>query len=1347
MTKIDIIKKRYMNHLRTTILISLIFLIFFTISGIAASPQIKLTTNRYIILDDPNRNYLSVTANAEADFGLPGSWNTDAWNNESTTIRGVALVLNANGTPASGVTVTFSVLDWNDGSPRTLKSDTNNKNNETNPYGLATVPFNLNNEQQYGRWKITASATVNGTPVSSTSNFVYNWWGCQNCHGNPYSGSGKSESYTSRIGTSNRYDPYSPYITGRDFHATMYRSDHVAGSGGGLNEGECWACHNSYDKDLNLGQAKDVDGSSYPGKDAPSTYGTHTNLSCAQCHSIIGTSTSGVDQTVKSCDAAGCHRAGSANYSNTHTRPENVTATSPNKYVNYSGLDANLGLRSFYSSPSYIPTAATFNSNPLTGARAHTSGANQNIPCTVCHGPMHNVTKPDINTVPKNTVTEDSQCTTCHTTLKHSNSNPVYCTACHSQDAHRVKVLGTDGSYKDRGSAGAITSAVSDCVDCHNSGSADNLLGNLTTQDPAAYNTNYDPAGKYLAQHPTADCTNSCHDTSNFHNISSVGGGSDCLSCHNSTGSAIHRVDGNAITTGMHANLNPTTPADPNSKCWGCHQSDGSKPQNSMGDIYNAPYKCVDCHLSGGVKSGGYGAFIVNEHYPSGNDIMVLSGNNLSACIQCHNKSEMKVNYVSPDNLFTNYSIVSHYGKNRNDIHNSNETNCAYCHQGSSEFNDIFLNINNTAISHNNGQSCLLCHRESGATAGRIHDSSLLGAGGPDCKSCHDVGTNKVIRHVDFNAAGQSIHSQMNINVDPVNGPCWGCHQTGGTSPSGMGDRAYNPYICTDCHLSSGIVSGIYNAPLVSEHYRNGSDIPAAAETTDVLSCVKCHQKAEMVLANNDNDPGTYDSDGNGIFGGTTNPYIYGKKRTDMYSFNETNCSYCHQNTSEFNDIFIKPSNTQITHNNGKSCYLCHREKGKTEGRIHDSPLMGGGGGACLQCHSIDGGAPVVGLTDLGNHTNLNLTGGSGNLTNEDCSTCHYNNPHTGTNSSNTYYCYDCHNKSIGGRASAPLRSSKKFDDKKHGEVTCINCHVADGIYHQGNPLGSIANATYTSRDTTNTYTTTRTECGDCHSKSNLDDAPFYAPGGGSHANGACISGGCHGPNGPVVQVVHNVNPLDALARKPYISTPTLDHSTVTQGTEVNITATVNFTANYANALVDGAQYQINNSDNTQTIQSWTPMIASDGNFNTILEGAKGRINTSALSGIYNIAVRGMGGGPSQDPLQRYYPMNGDISEVKSVTLIVQPLSGFINGTIKSGVAPLEGALVSTTGASDITGPDGTYSLSVPPGTYTVTASMEPTHDNSITPNVEVTAMNTSYANMTLVPRPTGIISGTVTNV
>ena len=109
----------------------------------------------------------------------------------------------------------------------------------------------------------------------------------------------------------------------------------------------------------------------------------------------------------------------------------------------------------------------------------------------------------------------------------------------------------------------------------------------------------------------------------------------------------------------------------------------------------------------------------------------------LGACILCHNKTEMKVNYVSPDNLYTNYSLVSHYGKKRTDIYAGTETNCSYCHQATSGFNDLFEDINNTQITHNIGKNCNVCHREEGALDGRIHDESLIGGGGNDCIACH----------------------------------------------------------------------------------------------------------------------------------------------------------------------------------------------------------------------------------------------------------------------------------------------------------------------------------------------------------------------------------------------------------------------------------------------------------------------------------------------------------------------------------------------------------------------------------------------------------------------------------
>src|SRR5659263_1311 len=406
-----------------------------------------------------------------------------------------------------------------------------------------------------------------------------------------------------------------------------------------------------------------------------------------------------------------------------------------------------------------------------------------------------------------------------------------------------------------------------------------------------------------------------------------------------------------------------------------------------------------------------------------------------------------------------------------------------------------------------------------------------------------------------------------------------------------------------------------------------------------------------------------------------------------------------------------------------RNCLTCHPGKQHT----------------CMECH------PQVTFVDLGMHSTLN---GSSAVDSGDCMICHHN-PFPmvkgAVNNSNTYFCADCHTTAGTG----PNKSSKIFIEKRHGKASCMDCHVADGKYHQDNPRGSVANSTYVSRyPTTNTNTT---DCADCHRAANLDDAPFYAPGGGSHIGESCSGGGCHGPAGTVVRVVHNVNPLDSATKKPYISTPALDYSIVTQGTEVNITVTVNFTnspAGYGNALVDGAQYRINNSDNTQTIQSWTPMKAVDGNFNSTLEVASGRISTNNLSGTYNIEVRGRGGGPAQNALIRYYPMNGDVSTTKNATLTVEPPMGYINVTVTSSDAPVSEANV-WINDNDIktTNANGNYTFIVPEGTYNVTASKQPTlNDNTVAGNV-VTPFNTTTVNIELVKKPTGTITGVVTNV
>src|SRR5659263_194826 len=87
-------------------------------------------------------------------------------------------------------------------------------------------------------------------------------------------------------------------------------------------------------------------------------------------------------------------------------------------------------------------------------------------PCIICHGPMHNITKPDESTrFVKNNDTEISQCMTCHTTYQVHN-NSLNCTLCHSDDIHVVQVFSVNASYITFNKSSA-TSERGDCTFCH----------------------------------------------------------------------------------------------------------------------------------------------------------------------------------------------------------------------------------------------------------------------------------------------------------------------------------------------------------------------------------------------------------------------------------------------------------------------------------------------------------------------------------------------------------------------------------------------------------------------------------------------------------------------------------------------------------------------------------------------------------------------------------------------------------------------------------------------------------------------------------------------------------------
>jgi hypothetical protein len=346
-------------------------------------------------------------------------------------------------------------------------------------------------------------------------------------------------------------------------------------------------------------------------------------------------------------------------------------------------------------------------------------------------------------------------------------------------------------------------------------------------------------------------------------------------------------------------------------------------------------------------------------------------------------------------------------------------------------------------------------------------------------------------------------------------------------------------------------------------------------------------------------------------------------------------------------------------------------------------------------------------------------------------------------NNSNTYFCADCHTSG----STNPKNSSIKFTEKKHGQAACMDCHVADGIYHQGNPNGSVANSTYIGRY--NSSNTVTTDCADCHYAKNLDDAPFNAPGGGSHINnlgGSCIASGgaCHSGGSTILETTHSLSGRSQ-GNKPTVTLPTLSSSTVTRGADVTVNATATISSLYE--LVDGAQYHI--MSGATEIQSWTPMSAVGGDFGGSSTSATAIINTSTLmAGIYNVEVRAMAGGPAQNISIPYYPINGDVSTVKNATLTVVSPTGYINVSVTSGGLPVPDANIWITN-SDIktTDVNGNYTFIVSEGTYNVTASKQPTHNDKTVSGIVVTPSNTTIVNIDLEKKPTGTITGSVTNV
>jgi hypothetical protein len=119
-----------------------------------------------------------------------------------------------------------------------------------------------------------------------------------------------------------------------------------------------------------------------------------------------------------------------------------------------------------------------------------------------------------------------------------------------------------------------------------------------------------------------------------------------------------------------------------------------------------------------------------------------------------------------------------------------------------------------------------------------------------------------------------------------------------------------------------------------------------------------------------------------------------------------------------------------------RNCLICH----PTQNHIN-----------CIACHS----PADVNISLFGRHANINSSDGEGNVTNNDCWTCHFQKD---MNRSNIYMCDSCHaNRSGIVNVTDPSLIKNDFS---HGMTTCKSCH-APTIYHMKGtvgPLGVVEN-------------------------------------------------------------------------------------------------------------------------------------------------------------------------------------------------------------------------------------------------------------------------------------------------
>ncbi|MEA1905776.1 MAG: NosD domain-containing protein, partial [Euryarchaeota archaeon] len=581
-----------------------------------------------------------------------------------------------------------------------------------------------------------------------------------------------------------------------------------------------------------------------------------------------------------------------------------------------------------------------------------------------------------------------------------------------------------------------------------------------------------------------------------------------------------------------------------NAICWACHSTNGTPPSPGFHpDRALNPYKCPKCHgpYDGQPPHTQGLVAAIDNHGPTtkGAESILIQTDVGSggSCGDCHAPSklpnssigDLKVWKYTPSKNFVDYNgrttmgDVSHYGLNRSQgidilgIDSPNilcdTTDCLFCHcnwtNGQIWGNATNISGNMYGADTENVSECYTyCHVRPGwvgnvteGTLTHFHNVSIYAGGGPNCVLCHDVNSKYGVQSlVNATAIAEGIHGnilnntlvQDGFDMDNRSNPCWGCHQSDGMIPEGMGDRngitdlnddgvittEELPYTCEDCHARSDAWNSATSdgetwtsasdpnlgmnrlPPVISDHYPNSA---LTKTNANYGRCVDCHNNS----IDQDHGDTAYKELGHTIFSGVSH---YGTGETLLTPTKM--CRHCHDNATNAGSYGQATQNKHGNFTNESNpddgCYHCHAND-QTPDDFHN--MNAGsipGDPDCLKCHGSNGDASRRRIDETvfkgAIHARMNNATTGPNGTNQSCWVCHFPegvgmDEHSNRRES-AYLCYDCHNKNGTPLFSNVSNAPNAFNHYKSGtnisaywtqntdSESCMGCHNQTEMFY-----------------------------------------------------------------------------------------------------------------------------------------------------------------------------------------------------------------------------------------------------------------------------------------------------------